>query len=342
MSVYHSSTRVRRASASLWKSAITLTGAIALGAALVAGAQAQSWPERAVTLVVPYPAGGATDASARRVSEFLSKELGQPVVIENKSGANSVVGSTYVAQSKPDGYTFLYTTLVAQAGNVFAYESLPYDTLEGFVEVTAIQAPPNVLVAHPSVEAETFGELLALARKRPGEITFGTNGPGSPAGLRGQQMMNLGDIEFSLIAYKGGKAALADLVGGHVNLYPAQLPTIMSFKEEGQLKVLAALGKERLDSMPDVPSITETPGFEGFQELATFPLIAAPVGTPEERVAKMQKAVEAVIKNEGYLKLSRAARDYPPFAASPEEADRMLRDYIDLMKELNGAQGASN
>jgi len=326
---------ITRALGSLAGLAGVLTSALVVGATMTATASAQSWPERPIALVVPYPAGGAIDASARRIADFLSTELGQPVVVENRQGANSIVGTTYVAQTAPDGYTFLYTTLVAQAGNLADYDDLPYDTFEDFAPISVIQAPPNVLVAYESVEADTMEELIALAKERPGEITFGTNGPGSPAHLRGVQVAQSGDIDLNLITYPGGAAALAYLAGGHLDLYPAQLSTVVSFVAEGQMKILAALGANRLDSLPDVPSITETPGYENFNELATFPLILAPAGVSQEVIDGMYEAISTIVSdNADYLAMSEAAQEYPPFAATPEEAGAMLRDYVDVVGSL--------
>lgn len=323
---------IRRALGSLIKLAGAVTGALALGTTLAMTANAQSWPERPIALVVPYPAGGAIDASARRIADFLSEDLGQPVVVENRQGANSIVGTTHVAQSAADGYTFLYTTLVAQAGNLADYDDLPYDTFEDFAPISVIQAPPNVLVAHESVPADTMEELVALAEGQPGEVSFGTNGPGSPAHLRGVQVARSGGIDLNLITYPGGAAALADLAGGHLDLYPAQLSAVVSFVEEGQMKILAALGETRLDEYPDIPSITETPGYEDFNELATFPLILAPSGVPQEVIDTMYEAIANIVsENEEYLAMSQAAQEYPPFAATPDEAGTMLAEYIELV-----------
>lgn len=328
---------IMRALAPFAKFAGALAGTAIIGATMVGTASAQSWPERPIALVVPYPAGGAIDASARRIADFLSAELGQPVVVENRQGANSIVGTTYVAQSEPDGYTFLYTTLVAQAGNLADYDDLPYDTFEDFEAISVIQAPPNVLVAHESVEADTMDELIALAKENPGVVSFGTNGPGSPAHLRGVQFARSGDIDLNLITYPGGAAALADLAGGHLDLYPAQLSTVVSFVEEGDMKILAALGDERLDSLPDIPSITEFEGYENFNELATFPLILAPSGVSQEVIDGMHTAISSVISdNVEYLAMSEAAQEYPPFAATPEEAEAMLNDYIEVVGSLAG------
>jgi tripartite-type tricarboxylate transporter receptor subunit TctC len=326
--------RLQRAFASLTKVACALAGVVALGASLTSVAGAQSYPERPVALIVPYPAGGAIDASARRLADFLSRELGQPVLVENRQGANSIVGTTHVAQAQPDGYTLLYTTLVAQAGNVVDYDNLPYDTFKDFVPITAIQAPPNVLVAHPSFPPNNVAELVEYAKKNPNQVTFGTNGPGSPAHLRGVQIVRSGGVEMTLVSYPGGAAALTDLVGGHINLYPAQLNSVVSFIGEGQLKVLAALGKKRLDSLPNVPSITETPGFEKYEELATFPLILAPAGTPPEIVAQLHDTILKIIGTEEFRKVSATAGEYPPFALTPDEAGKRLVEYIELLKGL--------
>lgn len=326
--------KIQRAFATCLKLTCALAGVVVVGTSLSTAASAQAYPDRPVALVVPYPAGGAIDASARRLASFLSTELGQPVLVENKSGANSIVGTTYVSHAAADGYTLLYTTLVAQAGNVVDYDDLPYDTYKDFVPVTAIQAPPNVLAARADFPANTMEELIALAEEKPNTVTFGTNGPGSPAHLRGVQIVKSGDIELSLISYKGGAAAMTDLVGGHIDLYPAQLTSAVPFVAEGQLKVIAALGKTRLSSMPDIPSITETPGFEGYEELATFPLVLAPAGTPAEIITQLQAAVLAVIGTDEFLAVSEAAGEYEPFSTTPEEAGTMLLNYIALLKDL--------
>ena len=335
MTVFLTIEGLRQSLAKLARSVGMVAGAAGIAATLTGAAGAQSWPEQPIALVVPYSAGGSTDTSARQLAEFLSEELGQPVVVENRPGANSIVGTTSVAQSAADGYTFLYTTIVAHAGNPAFYDDLPYDTFNDFAPTSVIQTRPNVLFAHESVPADTIEELVALARERPDEITFATNAPGSPGHLRALQMEQLGDIDLNLITYPGGAAARADLAGGNVDLYPGQIGTMESFVEEGQVKVIAALGETRLEDLPDVPSITETPGFESFNELASFPLILAPSGVTQEVIDGMYEAIsKVVLENEEYRAMSEALREYPPSAATPDEAGEMLADYVDLIGSL--------
>ena len=219
-------------------------------------AQAQSgvdFPTKPVKLVVAYAAGGTTDLAARRIAEDLGKELGQTVVVENKGGANGVPASEFVARSAPDGHTILVTTVPAHAGNRWAYKKLPYDTLADFIPVTVLPQQPLILVAHPSVAANNVADLIKLAKQRPGKINYASFGVGGLSHLAGVQLNLLAGTQMNHVPYKGGGPALADLMGGHVDLYFSGLATTLPLIADGKIKPIAVASATRVRSLPNVP-----------------------------------------------------------------------------------------
>ena len=304
-------------------------------------AQAQSgtdYPTKPVKLVVAYAAGGTTDLAARRIAEDLGKELGQTVVVENKGGANGVPASEFVARSAPDGHTILVTTVPAHAGNKFAYKKLPYDTVADFIPVTVLPQQPLILVAHPSVAANNVADLIKLAKQRPGKINYASFGVGGLSHLAGVQFNLLGGTQMNHVPYKGGGPALADLMGGHVELYFSGLATTLPLIADGKIKAIAVASATRVRSLPNVPSVAETNGFGNF-EAAVTPLLLVPAKTPAAVVAKIQWATDRAMRTEKHLALIAKSGEGDVVTTTPDQAMVLLRKELDRLSVLFKAAG---
>ncbi|MBC7580066.1 MAG: tripartite tricarboxylate transporter substrate binding protein [Tardiphaga sp.] len=259
-------------------------GACAIMAACVSGAQAQTWPNRAIRMVVPYTPGGYTDLMARLVSERMSVALGQPFVIENKPGANAVIGTDSVAKAAPDGYTF-GTVIAAHAVNPTLNPKLPYDTLKDFVYVSLTSVAPLILIAHPSVPASNIKELIALAKAKPGALNFASSGIGSAAHLTMEMLKSREGINLQHIPYKGTSGALQDTVGGQISVMFDVIGPLMSQVRSGNAKAIVVTAKERVAAAADVPTMAEQGGPDFVS--GTWSGIIAPAGTPQDIVDRI-------------------------------------------------------
>jgi tripartite-type tricarboxylate transporter receptor subunit TctC len=267
---------------------------VALFAAALAGAAfAQAWPAKPVRFIVPYPPGGTSDILARTIAEKLGAALGQPVVVENKPGANGNLGADYVAKAAPDGYTFLLADIGAIAISPSVYPSLPFDPVKNFTPVTMVAYSPHILVVHPSVPAKSVAELVALAKSKPGKLNYAASSTGSAPHLAGVEFAQRAKIDWNYIPYKGGAQAVTDVVGGQADLlFNGMLATYPNVKG-GKLRILAVSSANRLPSIPDVPTVAES-GFPGF-ETGSWQGILAPPGTPPEIVAKLGGEVQKIL-----------------------------------------------
>jgi tripartite-type tricarboxylate transporter receptor subunit TctC len=266
------------------KSLFRAVGAIAVMAACASGAQAQGWPNRPIRMVVPYTPGGYTDLMARLVSEKMSTALGQPIVIENKPGANAVIGTDSVAKAAPDGYT-IGTVIAAHAVNVTLNPKLPYDTMKDLTYVSLMSVAPLLLIAHPSLPANNMKELIALAKAKPGQLNFASSGIGSAAHLTMEMLKSREGINLQHIPYKGTSGALQDTVGGQINVMFDVIGPLMSQVRSGNAKAFAVTAKERIPAAADVPTMTEQ-GVPDFVS-GTWAGIIAPAGTPKEIVDRI-------------------------------------------------------
>ena len=253
-------------------------------AALAAHVWAQVYPSQPVRLVVPFAPGGATDILARTIGERLTERLGQPVVIENKPGAGTTIGNAAVAQAAPDGYTLLFAPTPFVISQVI-YPKLPYDPNKAFTPVTLLAVSPFILVAHPDVGAKSVAELVALARAKPGSLTFASAGNGTVPHLAGELFKMRTGVNLTHVPYKGGGPAITDLIGGQTQLMFATPIEVMQQVQAGRLKVIATTAPTRLPTMPDVPTIQES-GYPGFEVFAWFGVLA-PAGTPRTIVDRL-------------------------------------------------------
>lgn len=272
-----------------------LTTLIVCAAALSAGVStswAQNFPSRLVKLVVPYVPGGGADTVARVMALGLTEELGQPVLVENKGGANSIIGTEFVANSPPDGYTLLICT-TAHAINPSLYK-LNFDTLKAFTHVTMHLGASLLLVVHPSVPATSVSELIALAKAQPGKLTFASYGTGSPGHLSGELFMKLTGTEMLHIPYKGSSPSIADVVAGRATMSFAVLEPVLPFVKSGHVRALAVVMAERATQLPQMPTIGET--VNGFA-ISGFNGVCAPSATPKPVVERLNAAIIKVMTN---------------------------------------------
>ena len=273
-----------------------LVFASALAAAFAAApAAAQPYPNKPVRMIVPFAPGGATDIIARTVAQKLSEWLGQPVVIENKPGAGTTIGNAEVAKAKPDGYTLLFAPTPFVISQV-VYPTLPYDPKKDFAPVSLLATSPFILVTNTAVPAKTVAELVALAKAKPGTMTFCSAGNGTVPHLSGELFKLRAGVDIVHVPYKGGGPAIVDLVGGQVNMMFATPIEVAQHVQAGRLNVLGATAKKRLAAFPNVPTLDES-GYPGF-EVASFFGVLAPAGTPPEIVGKLAADLAAVMETQ--------------------------------------------
>jgi tripartite-type tricarboxylate transporter receptor subunit TctC len=258
--------------------------ALAIVLACAGGALAQGWPNRPIRMIVPYTPGGYTDLMARLVGQKVSEALGQPIIFENKPGANAIIGTDVVAKAAPDGYTF-GTVIAAHAVNATLNPKLPYDTLKDFSYVSLMSVAPLIMIAHPSLPANNVQELIALAKAKPGELNFASSGVGAAAHLTMEMFKSRAGIEMQHIPYKGTAGALQDVIGGRINVMFDVVGPLMPQVRSGLAKAIVVTAKERIPAASDVPTMAEQ-GVADFIS-GTWAGIIAPAGTPKEIVDRV-------------------------------------------------------
>lgn len=299
--------------------------ALVVGLATLSGwalaATEMTYPERPIRLVVPYSPGGSSDQTARIVAEQLSMRLGQPIVVENRPGANGNIGTEQVAAAKPDGYTLLLGfdgTLVAAP----SVTKVPFDSLKSFQPISLLVNTTLAIGAHPSVPASNFSELLAYSKKNPQSLSYGTTGAGSTLHLGGELLKAQTGIQWTHIPYKGGAQALNDTLGGSTPLVYTALATLSQHIKSGRIKVIGLTGANRSAAMPDIPTLAET-GAPGFDVSSWFGLLA-PAGTPMPIIEKLNREVVSLMNNpsvrERFLSLS-----LEPAAGSPAQFTTLMK-----------------
>ena len=275
---------------------LTLLASLALAFAAAAADAQDKYPSKVVRLIVPFAAGGSTDIVARALGQELSKLIGQPVIVENKPGAGGTIGSDYVAKSPPDGYTLLLGTVSTHAAAMSLYEKLPYDPLRDFTPITEIATIPNLVVVNAaSVPVQTLAELVQLAKKEPGKLTFASNGSGTSNHLATELLKTTAGIDIVHVPYKGSGPALNDLLAGHVSMMLDVVMTSYQYVKAGRLKALAVTGSTRSPLLPDVPTVAEQ-GFPGFEAIVWFGVLA-PAKTPPAIVEYLNKQLVAAINS---------------------------------------------
>ncbi|RXF73994.1 Bug family tripartite tricarboxylate transporter substrate binding protein [Hansschlegelia zhihuaiae] len=271
----------------------------AFGAAAIAlaalSAPAAAYPDRPITLIVPFAPGGSTDLVARIVAAKMTELLKQTVVVENRGGAGGSLGATAVAKAAPDGYTILMATVATHALNPALYKKLQYDPVKDFAPITLLVNVPNVLTANPKFPAKSVKELIELAKKEPAKYAYASSGNGSPLHLSGELFKKMAGVDLVHIPYKGSGPALVDVLAGQVPLQVDNLPSSIEHIKGGRLVALGVTTAQRVPNLPDVPAIAETlPGYETYSWNALF----APAGTPPEIVKALHDAGVEALKDE--------------------------------------------
>lgn len=285
-----------------------------------AGAQG-NWPERPLKLVVPYPAGGVSDAIARHVGRLMEQDLGQAVVVENKGGAGSNIGSAEVAKAPPDGYTVLLASS-ANAVNMYLYKSLTYDTGRDLAPVSLLAEVPNVLVVNADVPLKSVADLIAAA-KRPDGIAYASAGAGSPAHLAAEMFAQAAGITMRHVPYRGAAPAVNDIIGGHVPLMFTNLASVFGGLESGRLRLLGVGSRKRWPALPAIPTIAES-GLPDYEASAWYGLMV-PAKTPASVIDRMQKSLALARSPASFAQITKLGAE--PVVSSPEHlAERLVAE----------------
>jgi len=312
--------------------------ATVLALASVAQAQAQSYPTRPITLVLGFAPGGPSDVMARIFSRKLEQLLGQPVVIENRSGAGGNVAAELVARAEPDGHTLLLANSGILAANISLYKKINFDPVKDFAPVMLVGAQPNVLVVHPSVPAKTLTELIAYVKTKPGKLNFASGGRGSSPHLAGELLKQRAGIDIVHVAYRGTGPALQDVVAGHIEMCFSSVSPVLGYIQNGTLRPLAVAALERTPLLPDVPTIAEL-GFPGFEANAWHGLVV-PVATPKEVVAILHRAMAETLKDPDTRK-ALITFGVDVVGGTPEELAAYIKSEIPKWAEIIKASGTS-
>ena len=279
-------------------------------------AQAAEFPTKPIRIIVPYAPGGTTDMLARVVGKHMSDSLGQSVIVENKPGANGMLGSSMVAKSAPDGYTLGIATPGNHAANASLYKEVPYDTIKDFTAVSQAVASPMILVAHPSLGVKTVAELIAKAKAEPGTIIYASGGTGSSMHLAMEQFAKIAGIEMVHVPYKGSGNSYIDLLSGRVSLLMDISPQALPRVRSGELIALGTASETRLPELPDVPTIDEA-GVTGYRAGSWYGFVG-PAGIPKDTLTKLNSAINAALRDPATEKQLKDA-GLQVVAGTPEE-----------------------
>jgi tripartite-type tricarboxylate transporter receptor subunit TctC len=297
-------------------------------------AAAQSYPSRAVTLVVPFPPGGGSDTGARILAEQLGKRWGQTVVVENKGGAAGQIGADLVAKAKPDGYTLLLGNIGTQAINPALYPKLPYDPDKAFAPISLLAELPLAMMVHPGVGAKTPQAFVALAKTRPGQLSYSSSGAGGAPHLAAEMFKAQTGSFIVHVPYRGGGPAVSDLIAGHVQLSFMTVLEASSHLKAGKLRALAVTSSQRVAALPEVPTLAES-GLPGFNAVSWLGVLA-PAGTPAELVDKIAADIGAVLADEA-VKTRFASLGGVPRATDPKAFAQLIAEdrkrYAQIIRE---------
>ena len=299
--------------------------ACVLASALMATwpAAAQDYPKKQIELVVPFVAGGTTDNIARLMAQRFSESWGQTVVVNNRAGGGSTIGTNAVAKASPDGHTLLVTTIgfAINAG----LQKLPYDPIGDFTPITELASLPLVLVVHPSVPATSLDEFITLAKSKAGGWDYASSGTGTSPHLAAEMFKSMAGIELVHVPFKGNAEAMNSLMGGHVKIYFALVPAVLQHIKAGTLRAIAVTTEERLPYLPDVPTIVEL-GFPGY-EISSWQGVFAPAGTPKDVVAKINGELVRMLKvPEVHRRISQEGAD--PVGSMPDAFANRVKNEI--------------
>jgi tripartite-type tricarboxylate transporter receptor subunit TctC len=319
-----------------WHCLVVSTALLAALGAAPSPAQAQDYPTQTVKIVVPFVAGGGVDVVARIIAPKLGEELGQSVIIENRGGAGGMLGAAAVAQAPPDGYTFLLGTGSTHGTNSSVYAKVSYDPVRDFVPVVLVSTSPLLLVVRPTLPAKNVSELIALARGKPGELTFGSYGTGSINHLGAELFNSMAKIQTNHVPYRGSAPALTDLIGGRLDFTFDGVSTSLGYIQAGTIKLLGVAAPARSPVLPDEPTIAES-GLPGFDTMVWFGLFG-PAGTPKPVVDLINRKANAVLASQAVrdsfakLGIEAAGGGSDVLAAKVQNE---MRKWADLVREKN-------
>jgi tripartite-type tricarboxylate transporter receptor subunit TctC len=318
---------------------LALAAILAFGLALgwSAAAAAQSYPAKPIHIVVPFSPGGITDVLARALGQRLGETFGQQVLIENKLGGAGHVGTDYVAKAPPDGHTLLVTADATFVTNPHTYGRLPYDPVNDFVPITGLGISPQALIVHPSVPVRTLGDLIELAKKKPGELNYGTFGIGTSGHLNIILLEGMTGTKFTPVHYRGAAPGITDVIGGHIQMMIVSIGLIAQPWQAGQLKVLGFGSAARLPQYPDVPTLAES-GLPGY-EAGSWYALAAPKNTPRDVVAKLNAETQRIFSDAGFRDRFLAPNFIYSIVSAPEAfAERIRVDSAKWGKVIRDAK----
>ncbi|MEJ7931120.1 tripartite tricarboxylate transporter substrate binding protein [Ramlibacter sp. AN1015] len=316
-------------------------GALALAAAaLPAAAQAPAsgtFPTKPIRIIVPYAPGGTTDIVGRRMGQRMSELLGQPVVVENRSGANTAIGAEAVAKAPADGYTLLFTNDATFVANPVLYPKLPYDVQRDFTPVAPVTYVALALVVNANAPAKDMKELAALLKTRK-DLSYGSFGAGSQPHLMGEMLKTLTGSDMVHVPYKGAGPAVTDVLGGQILLTFPAFPTIQGHVSSGKLRVLAVSGDKRVPLVPDVPTFTEA-GFKEMDMGAWYGFLA-PAGTPADVVAKLNATVNTILADREFVEKNMTSQGMVPMTSTPQQMAALMRSELQRTADYVKKSGA--
>lgn len=305
-------------------------------AVIVSGiALGQPYPAKPIRMVVPYPPGGGTDLLARSIAPRLSEKEGQSIAVDNRSGANGMIGGEIVAKSPPDGYTLLLATSAEVALNAAVYEKMPYNPERDFAPIMLLATSPLVLAVHPALPVKNVREFIALAKKRPGEITYGSGGAGGPHHIAGEWMKLLAKIDIIHVPYRGGGPLLVDLMGGHLHTSIIALPVVAPYVKAGKVRALAVTSLRRSSALPEVPTLDES-GLRGL-DVSQWWALLGPAGLSREIVAKLHADLGELVKLPA-MRARMAELGMEPVGSSPAQLGEAI--HADIAKYRTVVQQA--
>ena len=293
-------------------------------------AAAQAYPTKPMRLVVPYPPGGPTDFVGRAISARLTELLGQQIVVDNRPGAGTIIGSELIARAAPDGYNLLFGTGGGTCLAPLILPKVPYDPQKDFAPVAMLVISPQVLVVHPGVGANSVKELIAVAKAKPGQLNFSSVGTGTSPHLGGELFKSLAGVDMVHVPYKGTAPAMTDLIAGRVQLAWSSIPTVLTHVQAGRLKMLGIGGTRRSPALQDIPTIADTlPGFE----LVTWYAIFAPTGTPAAIISRLNAETAKVLRDADLVKRF-SEQGLEPTVMTPAELKRYTENDVNRWARL--------
>jgi tripartite-type tricarboxylate transporter receptor subunit TctC len=276
--------------------------ALALALASSSAAQGQSWPNRPIRMIAPFPAGGLVDVLARAIGEELTKTLGQPIIVENKPGAGGNLGADIVAKAAPDGYTLLMTSPGIQSINQFLYKSMPFEPEKAFTPISNVADMSMLVVVHPKTKLKTLKELITFARANPGKLNFGSAGIGTTGHLGQALLTHVAKIKVTHIPYRGAAPSVKDLIAGQIDGVVDNPPTVIAHIRAGTIVPLAVAAKQRLSVLPQVPTAPEA-GLPGWEASSWFGVVA-PAGTPPAIIGRLHAEIAKAVKQPSMQRFS--------------------------------------